>query len=67
MKAQWVIEGHGSGCDRGTYIQNKKSNNMMITDNMRRVMMYIQKQQMSEHDVSPNLVNWMENEMGVRK
>lgn len=40
---------------------------MMITDNMRRVMMYIQKQQMSEHDVSPNIVNWMANEMGVRK
>lgn len=38
---------------------------MILTENMRRVILYIQKQRIPEQDVSPNLVNWMANEIGV--
>jgi hypothetical protein len=38
---------------------------MILTDNMKRVILYIQKQRIPGHDVSPNLVNWMANEIGV--
>lgn len=38
---------------------------MILTDNMRRVILYIQKQRIPEQDISPNLVNWMANEIGV--
>ena len=52
-----------------TYIYNIRNKNiiqMMLTDEMRRVILYIQKQRIPGHDVSPNLVNWVANEMGVR-
>lgn len=39
--------------------------NMILTNNMRRVIRYIQKQRIPGNDVSPNLVNWIANEIGV--
>ena len=38
---------------------------MILTNNMRQVIRYIQKQRIPGNDVSPNLVNWMANEIGV--
>jgi hypothetical protein len=38
---------------------------MILTDNMKRVILYIQKQRIPGYDVSPNLVNRMANEIGV--
>ena len=39
--------------------------NMILTNNMRRVIRYIQKQRIPGNDVSPNLVNWIAHEIGI--